>query len=180
MLDELHGSIYDAGVYQFGFINPAHVEYHQMVRNFCKDNSCGLYGQSWACPPAVGTLEECKESCLQYDTMMLFSGLTFLEGPFDIEGMKNGMSEFKKTARSLEAALSPHIGDHLVLSNEGCGLCAECTYPDSPCRFPDKLHHSIEGYGFLVSDLSERAGIGYNNGQDTVTFFGAVLFNKHL
>ncbi|MFQ6804175.1 MAG: DUF2284 domain-containing protein [Lachnospiraceae bacterium] len=36
-------------------------------------------------------------------------------------------------------------GAFLILSNEGCDLCSECTYPEAPCRFPDRSHGSIEG-----------------------------------
>ncbi|WP_081468714.1 DUF2284 domain-containing protein [Treponema primitia] len=56
-------------------------------------------------------------------------------------------------------------------------MCKTCTYPNSPCRFLEKLHHFIEGYGILVNELTQRADINYSNGEDTVTYFGALLFN---
>ena len=65
-----------------------------------------------------------------------------------------------------------------VLSTEACTRCAHCTYPDAPCRFPERLHHALEGYGFLVHELAQAAGIRYNGGKGTVTFFGALLFGK--
>ena len=71
------------------------------------------------------------------------------------------------------------VSDFLLLSNEGCGRCTACTYPDAPCRFPQLLHHSLEGYGFIVSDLAKEAGIRYHNGANTVTYFGALLFNDN-
>ncbi|WP_303860576.1 DUF2284 domain-containing protein [Alkalibaculum bacchi] len=40
--------------------------FSQEVRGICKGNSCGLYGTSWACPAAVGRLEECRKQCLEY------------------------------------------------------------------------------------------------------------------
>jgi hypothetical protein len=39
------------------------------------------------------------------------------------------------------------------------------------------LHHSIEGYGILVSELAKKAGVNYNNGENTITYFGSLLFN---
>ena len=66
--------------------------------------------------------------------------------------------------------------ENLLLSNEGCGRCARCTYPDAPCRFPELLHHSLEGYGWIVKELADAAGIRYHNGPNTVTYFGALLF----
>ncbi|MBQ9912152.1 MAG: hypothetical protein IJM49_03895 [Firmicutes bacterium] len=46
------------------------------------------------------------------------------------------------------------------------------------CRFPDELQPSIEGYGLYVLELARLAGIRYNNGQSTVTFFGAVVYSE--
>jgi hypothetical protein len=36
---------------------------------------------------------------------------------------------------------------------------------------------SLETYGVNVSKLAPAAGMKYVNGQDTVTYFGAVLFD---
>ena len=87
------------------------------------------------------------------------------------------MKTFKVTVDRFAEAVKEHMDDALILSNEGCGRCKDCTYPDAPCRFPDKLYPSIEGFGFIVSELAQQAGIKYNNGPNTVTFFGAVLYN---
>lgn len=178
MFEFLKDKIHEADVFEYGFVNPADLEYRQTIRDICELNTCKCYGTTWACPPAVGTVEECRERCLQYDSMMAFSGLCLLEDSFDFEGMKKGMSDFKDVAHRLGEILRPHLGRFQVLSNESCNQCSKCTYPDAPCRFPETLHHSIEGYGILVSDLAQRADVTYNNGPNTVTYFGAVLFNK--
>ena len=65
-----------------------------------------------------------------------------------------------------------------MLSNEGCDLCDKCTYPDAPCRFPNRAHGSLEGYGIFVSEIAKIAGINYINGANTVTYFGAVICNS--
>lgn len=52
----------------------------------CEVNSCGHYGTSWSCPPAVGTLEECKEQCLQYDHVFIFTTVTKVKDSYDMEG----------------------------------------------------------------------------------------------
>jgi hypothetical protein len=36
---------------------------------------------------------------------------------------------------------------------------------------------SLEAYGVNVSALASAAGMKYINGQNTVTYFGAVLFD---
>ena len=147
------------------------------VRKTC-ENGCRGYGKSWACPPAVGTVDECRERAQSYDKMLVFSGKYELNDSFDFQGMSAAMKSFKTIARRLDDGVKPLLDEYLMLSNEGCGVCIDCTYPDEPCRFPDRLHHAIEGYGILVGDLVKMAGINYNNGKNTVTFFGALLYNE--
>lgn len=169
--------ILGCGFSEAGPLNPADLRYYPEVRKMCEDNVCRGYGASWACPPAVGTLDECKSRISHFGRMILFSKKYELEDSFDFEGMQHGMRDFKKTLDVLNAQLKTLQSETLLLGNEGCGRCRKCTYPDQPCRFPDLLIHSIEGYGFIVSELANAAGVRYNNGANTVTFFGAVLWN---
>ena len=168
----------DCGFFQYGWLDIHRLRFHEEVRRICEGNACHNYGASWACPPAVGTLAQCRARVEKYEKMMLFSIKYDLADSFDFETMAEGLRSFKKSADRFHRALDPVLSDFLLLSNEGCGRCTECTYPDSPCRFPGLLHHSLEGYGFLVSELAEEAGICYNNGPGTVTFFGALLFRS--
>jgi len=177
MLQKLLKQIEGTGVFQYGLTKPSEVVYRQEIREMCEDNKCTGYGKTWACPPAIGTVEECRSRCLQYNTMLVFTGKFALEDSFDFEGMMRGMSGFKQIARDLESAVKPYLKNYLVLSNEGCGICKSCTYPHASCRFPERLHHSIEGYGIIVSELAEQVGVNYNNGNNSITYFGALLFN---
>jgi predicted metal-binding protein len=56
-------------------------------------------------------------------------------------------------------------------------VCAKRT--DEPCRHPDLAMASLEAYGFNVSRLAAAADMKYINGQNTVTYFGAVLFKEN-
>ena len=165
-------------LFQWEVVKPSEVAFRQDIRELCQGNVCRQYGKTWACPPGVGTVEECRDRCLQYDTMLVFTGKYPLEDSFDYEGMQQGHKAFKALARQLEAAVKPWLTDYLLLSNEGCDLCESCTYPAAPCRFPARLHPSIEGYGLLVSDLAKQAQVAYHNGENTVTYFGALLFHE--
>lgn len=93
--------------------------------------------------------------------------------------MTEGLLDFKKRVDVFQQNLKDILSDFLLLSNEGCARCSQCTYPTAPCRFPDLLHHSLEGYGFVVNELAAEAGIHYNNGVNTVTYFGALLFKEN-
>lgn len=162
-----------------GYVKMEKLKYYPEVRVICEGNMCGNYGTSWACPPAVGTIAECRARVAQYDKMMVFSQVYSLEDSFDFEGMIAGLHNFKHLVDRFEQNLTNILSDYLLLSNEGCGRCSSCTYPDAPCRFPQLLHHSLEGYGFIVNELAAEAGIRYNNGANTVTYFGALLYKEH-
>lgn len=167
----------ETGFSEMGFLDPGNLRYYREIRKICEENTCRNYGTSWACPPAVGTVDQCRERVEQYDRMLLFSQVYPLEDSFDFEGMMEGLHDFKRRVDTLHRNISTQLPEFLLLSNEGCGRCPVCTYPDAPCRFPALLHHSLEGYGLIVSELAREAGIRYNNGPDTVTYFGALLFH---
>lgn len=177
MLEILRECLERAGAYEYGVVDPRDVEYTQEVREYCEKNTCRKYGKTWACPPAIGTLDECRERAQSYENMLIFSGRYDIEDSLDFEGMTAGAKDFKEIAARLHDEVKPHLNDFLLLSNEGCGNCSDCTYPDAPCRFPDRVHGSIEGYGVYVFKLATQAGIKYNNGPNTMTYFGALLYN---
>lgn len=164
---------------EMGYVDVTNMKYYPEIRRMCQQNVCRNYATSWACPPAVGTIEECRERVNQYQKMLVFSRKYQLEDSFDFEGMAESMLDFKREVDRFQQDLECFLSDFLLLSNEGCGRCTECTYPGAPCRFPRLLHHSLEGYGFIVSELAKDAGICYHNGMNTVTYFGALLFNIH-
>lgn len=165
--------------FEYGYVEIKNLKFNQEVRTICEQNSCRNYATSWACPPAIGTLSQCKERVNHFNKMLLFTRKYELEDSFDFESMVSGLKNFKDCVDKFQQELNAVLSDYLLLSNEGCSRCKKCTYPDSPCRFPKLLHHSLEGYGFIVKELADAAGIHYNNGTNTVTYFGALLFNEN-
>ena len=176
--EQIREAVLKTGFTACGAVPRTSLVFHPEIRALCEGNACRSYHTSWACPPAVGTLDECRARVEQYASVMLISHCYTLEDSFDFEGMRRAMHAFKDDMDALRTALSPITDRFFLLSNEGCGRCAHCTYPDAPCRFPDLLCHSIEGYGFIVSELAAAAGMQYYGGADTVTYFGAVLFSE--
>ena len=175
-LETLEHILTEAGVYQFGRVDTADIRFLQEVRGMCEANTCRQYGKTWACPPAIGTVEECRARVQQYDAMLVFSVKCDLEDSFDYEGMVEGGKRFKRIARAIQQAVSRELDDYLLLSNEGCDQCKECTYPDAPCRHPDYMLPSVEGQGILVTELAERHGMTFLNGSNVVTWFSLILY----
>ncbi|MBR2987098.1 MAG: DUF2284 domain-containing protein [Clostridia bacterium] len=165
-----------SGFTEAGYLDKNALRFYPEVRDMCAQNTCRAYGKTWACPPGVGTLEECRDRMLAYDRILLFSMKCELEDSYDYEGMMAGRLAFKEATDRLDEAIKGKLDHYLLLGNESCERCETCTYPDAPCRFPHLLRHSLESYCLVVSELAEHAGILYYNGEATVTYFGALLF----
>lgn len=159
-----------------GVISTTEIIFEKEIRKICEENVCRQYGRTWACPPAVGTVDQCKEQCLQYERAMVFSGVYPLEDSFDYEGMIKGHRAFKDLCDRLYLRIKTELSSFFILSNEGCCRCSHCTYPSAACRNPEMLFPSLEGFGINVIKLAQSADIPYHNGEKTVTYFGMLLY----
>lgn len=166
------------GIDNVGYISTSQIVFGEELRRICENNVCHRYGASWTCPPAVGTIEECKRKCLSYDSAMVFSTVYQLEDSFDVEGMDAGRAAFGESCRRLYDQAKARCPGVLMLSGAHCPQCRECTYPHAPCKFPEQMIPSISGYCIYVNKLAAAAGLKYNNGSNTVTYFGILLYNQ--
>lgn len=165
----------NAGVHEFAFLNPADIKFEDEIQAICGNGACEMYGKTWACPPALGDAKECRQRCLGYSNAMLFSAVYELEDSFDYEGMLEAGVKFRELCDDIYNIAGGDNNKFLMLCNGACLRCKECTYPNSPCRFPEKLFLSLEGHGIMVSTLAKSLGMKYINGKDTVTYFGMIL-----
>ena len=62
-----------------------------------------------------------------------------------------------------------------VLSTEACAHCEDCAYPDGPCRHPEYMFPCVESHGIIVTDIAEKHGIAFMNG-NIVTWFSLILY----
>ena len=176
-MEKLKEYLRSLGFHDCGVVDTKKVRFLTEIRKMCEVNTCRAYGTTWACPPAVGTIEECRHRVQAYEKMLVLNGRYELEDSFDFEAMQEGAQRFRESCRALNERLRGNGEDYIMLSNEGCDLCRKCTYPDAPCRFPGRAMGSLEGYGIFVSELANQAGVKYNNGPNTVTYFGALICN---
>lgn len=172
---EIIEAVLALGYTQAGFLPKEKRVLMPEVIGMCEKNTCRRYGSNWACPPANGTLEECEKRLAGYENMLLYSKKYDLEDSLDYEAMIDGAKHFRQMADGLHELAAKELGSFLILTNGGCGRCEKCAYP-APCRFPGKLHPSLEGMGFMVSSIAKDAGINYINGKNTITYFGALLW----
>jgi predicted metal-binding protein len=162
---------------QADLIDVGVIGYEQEIRAMCEMNRCGRYGRSWNCPPQVGSLEALAAKCGAYRNGILFNTVATLEDSFDFEGMMAAGAKFHDVLVEMDGILTLelHLEDYLLLGAGSCSACEACAYPD-PCRHPDKLHIPVEACGVNVVNLAKNTGFRYNNGPNTVTYFGLLLF----
>ena len=142
----------------------------------CRENKCGQYGTCWTCPPGVGTLESLKERALSFNNAVLFTCKYDLEDCFDFEGMQAAAGKSRELLFSIADKLRADGVRFQAMGCGSCDLCSKCTYPDAPCRFPDRALISMEACGINVVELAKNVGVRYNNGSDTVTYFSIILY----
>lgn len=170
--------IKDLPIHEYTFFKSEDVFFSDEVRGFCVDNKCGMYGTSWACPPIVGSIEECRQQCLQYEDVLLFTTATEVKSSFDMKGWLTARKKHENLTDQIAKVFRAIEENSLILSTEGCTVCKTCTYPDAPCRFPERMYPATEGYGILVMQQAKQCKIKYNNGPNTVTYFSMIFFNQ--
>lgn len=164
------------GIFQYRLIESSEIPFSQAVVEACKANKCGRYGTCWTCPPGVGELGEPEKKIKGFKNAAVFTCKYELDDCFDFDGMVYGQQKTKQILLEVVDKLNSDGEKFLALGCEGCGICEKCTYPDSPCRFPEKAIVSVEACGINVVELAKKIGINYNNGINTVTYFCIILF----
>ena len=167
-------------VFQHKVINPQNIPFSQSVADACRANACGKYGTCWTCPPGVGEYLALEKKIKTYDHAFVFTCKYDLEDCFDFEGMMDGQQKTMAVLHSIADSLHDENQDFMLLGCAGCTLCKKCTYPDAPCRFPEKAVVSVEACGIDVVKLASQLQLNYNNGANTVTYFCVVLLKESL
>lgn len=151
------------------------IQLMQEVRDMCATNTCGAYGTKWSCPPGCGTLEECRQRLQGYSEGILVQTVGTLEDEMDYEGMTDASQRHQKAFLKFYEQLRAQYPDMLAVGTGGCTQCKTCTYPDQPCRFPDKMVSSMEAYGMLVSQVCKDNDLPYYYGKCTIAYTACFL-----
>lgn len=153
----------------------ATIELRPEVRDMCAANSCGMYGKNWSCPPGCGTLEACSSQLREYSHGILVQTVGRVEDSFDFEAMMKIEAEHKSLFAKMFNIIWKSEEKILALGTGCCTQCAECTYPNAPCRFPKKKISSMEAYGMLVLEICEMNHLPYYYGSDKIVYTSCFL-----
>ncbi len=174
----LSDKLYQSGVNNVSVIDTKNIKTDVAFRKMCESNACGVYNKCWMCPPNIGEISKLIQSVYKYKRAVVYNKISALEDSFDFEGMIEAKKEFSVLSKDIKLFLNDVCSDDfLFLGSGGCGVCNECAkLSDEPCRFPEIAIPSLEAYGIDVSALAKSSGMKYINGENTVTYFGIVLF----
>ncbi len=166
----------ECGMSHAGIFPVERLKLRSEVRDMCADNKCGRYNTCWSCPPACGSLAELQEAIRRFSWGLLVQVTGQMEDDFDVETIEASEKQMQKAFLTLCDRLIDAGEDCYPMGAGTCTRCKTCTYPDAPCRFPDRMFPSMEACGLWVSEVCETAGIPYYYGKGTITYSCCVLF----
>ena len=165
-------------LYTYTFFDPAKLEFSQRIRWIC-EHECPMYGQSWACPPAVGSVSECKGKCVSYNACLLISTITEVTDISDISETLATRPEHEAITNQVGELLRQQGIAPYILSTEACAECDRCAYLDGqPCRFPERMHPCVESHGINILSMLVELGLAFQYGENVVTWFSLLFFNE--
>ena len=176
--EKLISAALEAGAHKAVMLDGDSVVLSPMFRDICRSNQCGKYGKCWVCPPELPDAETVIAKVKSYRSVLWYQTVSQIEDSFDIEGMMEAGENHVRLSQRLQTSVRPLLPDNFLhLTCGGCRLCQSCAKAEGkPCRMPDKALPSLEGYCVDVYNTTKDTPLKYINGQNTVTYFGAILF----
>lgn len=162
-------------LYQYAFIKTVDFLFSERIRWIC-EHECPMYNHSWACPPAVGSVEECRKRCMDYPDALLIATITEVSDIASIEETLATRPEHEALTRQVHMLVRQQAKDTMVLSTEACAVCGECAWPEKKCRHPEKMYPCVESHGIVVTDLAEKTGIDFYAEGNLVTWFSLIFY----
>lgn len=174
--DILESRLSQLPLYTYGVIDPRELEFSRRIRWVC-EHECPMYGKTWACPPGVGSVSECRDKCESYKNCLMIATITEVRDITDIDETLATRPEHETVTNQVRDILRDLGKDPYVLSTEACALCSRCAYLDGqPCRFPGKMHPCVESHGINVVPVMEKYGLEFQFGQNVVTWISLFFY----
>lgn len=137
----------------------------------CKENRCGQYGRTWACPPGFsGTVDDYSKRF----TSVAIVKRTFTVDVGDVDGVSEASHTFQDDIRRMMALIRSSGYDCMGMADGGCTYCGICAYPD-PCRFPQMLVPSVSAVGLDLGKYLDSVGEKLEFRSDRVTMYGLLF-----
>ena len=177
-IEKLEAQLSELPLYVYFFIEPKTLEFSPRIRWIC-ENECPMYGKTWACPPAVGAVEECRNKCLGYNSCLLIGTIVECEDISDIAATLDTRHDHEKLTNQVRDLMREQGTVPFILSTEACAICERCAYLDGlPCRMPGKMHPCVESHGINIIPTLEANGLEFQYGSNMITWYSLLFFNR--
>lgn len=90
-------------VYEYRILDTKGIQVRERVRTICSQE-CERFGTTWACPPAVGSLEQCRDRISRYPQAVFFSSVAEVSDLMNMEEMLSTRHQHEKSQKK-----SPHF-----------------------------------------------------------------------
>ena len=158
------------------FLDPKELEFSDRVRQVCRQE-CPRYGKTWACPPAVGEVAECRGKCLGYENCLMIATVTEVEDLADMARTLATRAGHEAITEQVGALVEQLGAKPYILSTESCAVCEKCAYLEGkPCRHPERMHPCLESHGINLIPTLEENGIDFQFGGNTVTWLSLLFY----
>lgn len=176
--NRLEEQLQELPLYIYSYIDPKSIEFSPRIRHICKAE-CPMYGQTWACPPGVGEVDDCQAKCLGYEHCLLVGTITEISDGTNIEEGLATRPEHEMVTNQVRDLMREQGVDPYILSTEACAICERCAFLDGePCRMPDKMHPCIESHGINIIPTLEENGLEFYYGSNIITWYSLLFFNE--
>ena len=176
-MTSLEAALSDLPLYEYFEFTTDELTFSDRIRWIC-EHECPMYGKSWACPPGVGTVGNCKVKCLGYKKGLCVSTIVEVADISDIdETLATRPDHEAVTEQVAELMKQSGARETYILSTEACAECSRCAILDGlPCRLPGRMHPCVESHGINVLGLLEERGLSFQYGENVVTWFSLLFF----
>ena len=175
-MELLERQLAELPLYGYFFIDPRGLEFSDQIRWIC-EHECPMYNRTWACPPAVGPVADCREKCLKYENCLMIATITEVEDIADINETLATRPEHEKITNQVRDLMREQGVWPYILSTEACTVCERCAWLDGqPCRLPGKMHPCVESHGINLIPTLEENGIEFQFGANVVTWVSLLFY----
>lgn len=157
------------------WIKPEELEFTDRVRQVCRQE-CPMYGKTWACPPAVGTVAQCAARCGGFSDCLVIATAAEVEDVADLEETLATRLPHEHITDQVRDLMKEQGSNPYVLSTEACAICGRCAWLDGePCRHPERMHPCVESHGINLIPVLEENGLEFQFGSNVITWVSLLL-----
>ena len=175
-MELLEQQLQELPLYAYFIIRPEQLEFSSRIRWIC-EHECPRYNKSWACPPAVGSVESCKAKCLSYENCLIIGTITEISDIANLQEALDTRFDHEAVTDEVAQLLQQQGIEPYILSTDSCAFCESCAWCEGkPCRLPEKMHPCVESHGINVIPVLEENGLEFQYGDNIITWYSLLFY----